>query len=117
MILSGIQMQGERCFFIVADKLLPFVSDRACLLAVLNHLNRGALSGVHQLIELSCGVIYLYKQLICLPGDLSFALLDQLLEDGIAQFGGGLRRFRRELASGLSAPGESGESDLRAERN
>ncbi|WP_303899474.1 hypothetical protein, partial [Anaerotruncus colihominis] len=70
VVLSGTlgRTQG---FLIIADKLLPVAQDRALFLAILDRLNRDSLSGLHQLLDHSGGVIYLYKQIICFPQGVS----------------------------------------------
>ena len=65
VVLAGTLETGTQGFLIIADKLLPFVQDRTLFLAILDRLNRDSLSGLHQLLDHSGGVIYLYKQIIC----------------------------------------------------
>ena len=116
VVLSGTlgRTQG---FLIIADKLLPVAQDRALFLAILDRLNRDSLSGLHQLLDHSGGVIYLYKQIICFPQGVSQELFDQLLEGGIREFRQGLRYICQQLESVLTAARRSGGSRMGTDRN
>lgn len=116
VVLSGTlgRTQG---FLIIADKLLPVAQDRALFLAILDRLNRDSLSGLHQLLDHSGGVIYLYKQIICFPQGLSQELFDRLLEGGIREFRQGLRYICQQLESVLTAARRSGGSRMGTDRN
>lgn len=116
VVLAGTlgRTQG---FLIIADKLLPVAQDRALFLAILDRLNRDSLSGLHQLLDHSGGVIYLYKQIICFPQGVSQELFDQLLEGGIREFRQGLRYICQQLESVLTAARRSGGSRMGTDRN
>lgn len=116
VVLSGTlgRTQG---FLIIADKLLPVAQDQALFLAILDRLNRDSLSGLHQLLDHSGGVIYLYKQIICFPQGVSQELFDQLLEGGIREFRQGLRYICQQLESVLTAARRSGGSRMGTDRN
>ena len=116
VVLAGTLGRSQG-FLIIADKLLPFAQDRAFFLAILDRLNRGSLSGLHQLLEYPGGVIYLYKQIVCLPQGLSQKLFDQLLEGGIREFRQGLQYICRELESVLTVSRRSGGSRMGTDRN
>lgn len=72
---------------------------------------------MHQLLEYPGGVIYLYKQIVCLPQGVSQELFDQLLEGGIREFRQGLRYICRQLESILTAARRSGGSRMGTDRN
>lgn len=116
VVVAGA-LGGPQGFLIIADKLLPFAQDRALFLAILDRLNRGSLSGLHQLLEYPGGVIYLYKQIICFPQGLSQELFDQLLESGIREFRQGLRYICRELESVLTVNRRFVGSRMGTDRN
>lgn len=117
VVLAGTLETGTQGFLIIADKLLPFVQDRALFLAILDRLNRESLSGLHQLLEHPGGVIYLHKQIICFPQGLSQELFDRLLEGGIREFRQGLRYICQQLESILTAARRSGGSRMGTDRN
>ena len=117
VVLAGTLETGTQGFLIIADKLLPFAQDRALFLSILDRLNRDSLSGLHQLLEYSGGVIYLYKQIICFPQGLSQELFDQLLESGVREFRQGLRYICQQLESVLTAARRSGGSRMGTDRN
>lgn len=116
VVLSGT-LGRTRGFLIIADKLLPVAQDRALFLAILDRLNKDSLSGLHQLLDHSGGVIYLYKQIICFPQGVSQELFDQLLEGGIREFRRGLRHICQELESVLTVVRRSGGSRMGTDRN
>ena len=101
--MAGTLETGTQGFLIIADKLLPFAQDRALFLSILDRLNRDSLSGLHQLLEYSGGVIYLYKQIICFPQGLSQDLFDDLLEIVVLDFRLGLSYFCEQVVSVLTA--------------
>lgn len=102
VILAGVTDCPVQGYLIVADKLLPFVGDRPLLLSILDQLNRGSLTGVHQLLSYPGRAIYLYKQAFCTQGKLSQPFFDHLLEEGVQEFRQGLRYICQQLESILA---------------
>lgn len=107
----------SRLTLMVSDKILPFISDRDRMLAVLGQLNNDALCGVHQLMEFPCGVIYAYKQTLWLQGELTDELFDGLLTDGVHEFDLGVQRFCQCVESDVRGSSHQVESESNTQWN
>lgn len=91
VILATFLETESKLSLFVSDKILPFLNDKESMLEVVGRLNNDSFSGVHQIMVFPDGVIYAYKQTLCLQEELTETLLEELLEDGIQEFDLGLR--------------------------
>lgn len=95
---------------LVSDKILPFLNDKGTMLEVLGRLNNDSFSGIHQIMVFPDGVIYAYKQTLCLQEELTEALFEELLEEGIQEFDLGLRLICQCFEGRMKELGQVGGS-------